>query len=398
MNSIVYPVIAGVNFIAFLYKLRILRRDRSPAQWALCGNFLIAAVIYTASTPAVWVALSASVGVVNFSGIFTQSLAILLAGCQQLVLLHLTYDRDVAWHKAKFRLTGISAVLIVMITLFVFATHASESPTEFAVTTARYYPAYLSIYIAAYLWNQIDVCVLCWRHARVSPRPWLRRGLRIAALTLPAALVYAGCRIADIIAGQFGTTGHAWEPLVPIALLTGTVGKTIGWTLPDWGRYLTAAQERLSRQRAHHELAPLHRQITTHVPEPVLELDSGEDIRTRLYRIVVEIRDAQWALRLWMTPEAASAAHREGEALGLHGDDLLAYVEAQQLKSAVSAKARGAEPVDQAVTPRLAEPQDLVAELAFQRKIARAYLRSPGLPDGAPTPTTNPDSHEGARA
>ncbi|MER6011500.1 MAB_1171c family putative transporter [Streptomyces bluensis] len=395
MNSILYPVAAGIASAAFFYKLRILRTDRSPAQWALCGNFLISAVIFTVSTPAVWVAFSAFVGVVNFSGVFTQSLAMLLAGCQQLVLLHLTYEREVAWRKARFRLIGIGTVLMAMITLFVFATQASESPTDFAVKTARYYPAYLSIYIAAYVWNQIDVCVLCWRHARVSPRPWLRRGLRLAALTLPAALVYAGCRAADIIAGQFGITGYAWEPLVPVALLVGTVGKTIGWTLPDWGRYITSAQEWLFHRRLHHELKPMHRQITACVPEPVLELDSGEDIRTRLYRIVVEIRDAQWALRLWMRPEGASAARREGEAFGLHGDGLLAYIEAAQLKNAAAAKAEGAEPVDQSVTPRLAEPEDLAAELVFQRKMARAFYRSSAIPNVGPGPATTAASPEG---
>ncbi|MGW2320081.1 MAB_1171c family putative transporter [Streptomyces sp. NPDC001680] len=397
MNSIFYPIIASVSCAAFLYKLRSLRANPSPAHWALCASFLIEAVIYTVSTPAVWPAFSAFVGVVNFSGLFTQGLAMLLAGCQQIVLLHLTYDPDVAWRMARYRLFLIGAVLTVMITLFTLASDANESPTDFAVQTARYYPAYLSVYIAAYLWNQIDLTRLCWQHARISPRPWLRRGLRVAALTLPASLVYAGCRTADIVAGQFGITGHAWEPLVPYALLVGTVGITTGWTMPDWGPYLTTAREQMHSRRLRRQLAPLHRQITTHVPEPVLELTPEDDLRTRLYRMMVETRDAQWALRLWMTPDSAEVARTEGEARKLRGDDLLAFIEARQLQAAIDAKAHGAEPADRAITPRLAEPQDLAAELAFQRKIARHFRQLPAITTAGETaPSAVPQ--EGNRA
>ncbi len=177
MNSVLYPICAAVSCVAFIYRIRILRFDRSPAQWALCGNFFLSAVIFTVSTPSVWVATSAAVGVVNFSGLFTQVLAMCLAGCQQLVLLHLTYERDVAWRKARLRITGIGLVVSTMITLFVLATHASELPTNYALTTAQYYPAYLSIYIAAYLWNQnrrlhlVLATCSCLAPAMASPRP-----------------------------------------------------------------------------------------------------------------------------------------------------------------------------------------------------------------------------------
>jgi hypothetical protein len=60
-----------------------------------------------------------------------------------------------------------------MIVLFSYAAPASEAPTRFAMMAARVHPAYLSVYIGAYIVTQIDVCMLCWRHARVSPRIWL---------------------------------------------------------------------------------------------------------------------------------------------------------------------------------------------------------------------------------
>ncbi|WP_398860974.1 DUF6545 domain-containing protein [Streptomyces noursei] len=86
------------------------------------------------------------------------------------------------------------------------------------------------------------------------------------------------------------------------------------------------------------------------MPEPVLALDSGADLRTRLYRLAVEIRDAQWALRLWMRPEVASEARLMGEAAGLKDDDLAAAIEAAQLRAAIAAKSAGASPPTSRVT------------------------------------------------
>ncbi|MEW2579283.1 MAB_1171c family putative transporter [Streptomyces syringium] len=397
LNSVMYPTCAAVNLLAFLYKARVLRVDRSPAQWALAGNFFIPFLIFTVSTPAVWVATSEAVGIRNFSGLFTQSCVMLLTACQQLVLLHLTYERKVAWRKATPRLIGIGATVLVMVTLFSVATELHERPTDFALSRAQFYPAYLTVYLIAYAWNQIDVCILCWRYANIAPTPWLRRGLRLVALTLPAGLLYAGCRAADIVAGQFGTTGHAWEPIVPIAVTVNTIGKTAGWTMPDWGRSLSALWARIDLRRAHGELRPLHRILTAQVPEPVLELEPDADRRTRVYRTVIEIRDAQWALRTWMDPAVADTARARAADAGLTGDDLAATVEAALLAAALRAKEQDSRPAAHASTPLAAEPQDLAAELSFQRTLARAFATSPVVADTlARTPLSHASSEQTA--
>lgn len=92
MNSVLYPLCAVVAGLALLYKLRVLRTDRSVTQVALLGNFFFLFVTYTVSTPAVWAATSSAVGIVNFSGLLSQSCVILLTACQQIVLLHLTHE------------------------------------------------------------------------------------------------------------------------------------------------------------------------------------------------------------------------------------------------------------------------------------------------------------------
>ncbi|MEU5052734.1 MAB_1171c family putative transporter [Streptomyces sp. NPDC021096] len=395
MNSVLYPVCAGVAWLALLYKTRVLRTDRSAAQLALTGNFLLLGITYTVSTPVVWVATSRAAGIVNFSGLLTQSCVVLMSACQQLVLLHLTHERATAWRKAVPRLIALALVLVTMVTLFSAATIQREAPNDFALSKAQYYPAYITVYLVAYTANQIDVGILGWRYAKVAATPWLRRGLLLIALTLPFALVYSGCRAADVIAGQFGTDGRAWEPVAQLAVTIATITKIIGWTIPDWGRHLSTLADGVRDRLTYRELVPFHREVTALVPEPVIPLDPRADLRTRLYRTVVEIRDAQWSLRTWMDPAVADAARRRAEAARLRDDDVAAVVEAAQLRAAIQAKAAQRQPAVHTHAPRVAEPGDLAAELAFQRRLARAFAGSP-LVTAALADTTSPRTEETA--
>ncbi|BDM74348.1 hypothetical protein HEK616_78350 (plasmid) [Streptomyces nigrescens] len=377
MNSVLYPLCAAIACLALLYKLRVLRADRSVTQVALVGNFFFLFITYTVSTPVVWVATSKAVGVVNFSGLLTQSCVILLTACQQVVLLHLSHEAPTAWRKARPRLIALALVLAGMVGLFVAATSRGEKPDDFAIDSAQYYPAYLTIYLLAYAANQVDVGVLGWRYAKIAPHPWMRRGLYLIAATLPFALIYTGCRAADVVAAQFDVSGEAWEPLAQVAVTIATLTKTLGWVLPDWGRSLSDLWQRIDDRRAYRDLAPLHREVTGQVPEPVLHLEPDTDLRTRLYRRLVEIRDAQWALRTWTPAAVAEAAERRGRSAGLADTDLAATIEAAQLKAALQARAAQRQPVPHTLAPRVAEPEDLAAELAFQRKMARAFATSP---------------------
>ncbi|MFE1776021.1 MAB_1171c family putative transporter [Streptomyces sp. NPDC059008] len=396
INGILYSICAAIAFLALIYKLRILRTDRSAIQIALVGSFLFLFLTYAVSTPVLWKATSRAVGIINFSGLFTQSCVIITVAFQQLVLLHLSHERRIAWRKAVPRLAALTLILIIMVTLFFIATSVGEKPTTFAVTQAQYYPAYLSVYLLGYGANLIDLFILTRRYAKTASTPWLRRGLLTIATAVPLSLIYVACRAADIIAGQFGTSGHVWEPIAPIAVSTGAVIKAIGWTMPDWGPHLSKLWQWLDRHRAYRDLKPLHREVTAQVPEPVLELGDDIDLRTRLYRRVVEIRDAQWALRTWMEPGIAKNAEQLGTAAGLTGIDLAATIEAAQLKAALQAKIRQEQPAAYTDSPRVAAPPDLAAELAFQRKLARAFAISPIVTSALAQPISSPASHKEA--
>ncbi len=336
-------------------------------------NFLLLFVDFTLFIPAVFVAVSKMLEVPNVAGLLANCAAIASAACQQLVLLHLIHRREEAWRKAVPRLVGLALVLVAMVTLAFASTLRTERASDFSLAQAASRPAYLAVFLLGYAANQINVGILGWKCSKVAPTPWLRRGLLLIAMTLPFAMVYTVCRLADIVAAQLGASGCAWEPVAQVSVTIALIIKTTGWTLPDWGRYLSATWQWMHHLRIQRELAPLHHEVTAIVPAPVLQLDRSADLHTRLYRTVVEIRDAQWALRTWMDPALAATARREAEAAHLEGDDLAAHVEAAQLKSAIAAKAQGVRPVEHTNIPFVAQPPELQDELAFQRKLARAF-------------------------
>ncbi|MGG8409545.1 MAB_1171c family putative transporter [Streptomyces sp. 12297] len=388
MNSLLYPICSAVALFAMVYKARVLTTDRSVTQLALVANFLLLFVIFTVSTPSVWPTVSDLVGITNFSGLLTQSCVIVMTACQQLVLLHLMYGARAARRKAVPRVLALALVLAAMAVLFAGAATHGEAPDDFAVARAQYTPAYLAVYLAAFTANQVEIGVMGWRYSRIAPSPWLRRGLRMVALTLPFALVYTCCRTADIIAAQLGGTGHRWEPIAQLGVGVAVIVQTVGWILPDWGPHLTAGADRLRNRRAYRTLTPLHRVLTEAVPEPVIPVSSALDLPTRLYRMLIEIRDAQWALRTWMDPEIARTAETRARQAGLRDEELAAVVEAAQLHGAIEAKRTDRPPERPLDTPVATAPGDLAAELAFQQRLAKAMASPVALEAAGRTPAT----------
>ncbi|MFH9292231.1 MAB_1171c family putative transporter [Streptomyces sp. NPDC017520] len=372
MNSLLYPLCSTIALLILLYKLQSLRADRSVTQVVLAANSFFLFITFTVSTPSIWVLTSDFVGIVNFSGLLTQGSIIIMTACQQLLLLHLSYDPDIARVKAVPRLISLAVAIVAMSVLFAGAAEQGEAPNDFAIAHAQYTPAYLFVYLVAFTVNQVEIGVMGWRYSKIAPSLWLRRGLRLVSFALPFVLAYTTCRAAEIVVAQFGESGNLWEPAAQLAVATAVLVQTLGWILPDLGPHLTSAVIRLRHRRVYRVLAPLHRHITEQVPEIVIQVDLSWDLRTRLYRMVIEIRDAQWALHSWMDSRTAVVAHEEAERDGVEGEELAALVEAAQISGAIERKRHNHLPEEISETPLSAAPGDLAAELVFQQKLARA--------------------------
>ena len=121
----------------------------------------------------------------------------------------------------------------------------------------------------------------------------------------------------------------------------------VGVSLPalQWsvvsGAWLRPVQQRW----AYAVLRPLWRDLLAVAPDVALDSRSGihggwlavRDARYRLYRRVIEIRDAALVVRPHTRPSAPGAVLQSGQLRGLHGQALLADAEAALLAHAIAA-------------------------------------------------------------
>jgi hypothetical protein len=134
-------------------------------------------------------------------------------------------------------------------------------------------------------------------------------------------------------------------------------------------------------RRALRRLRPLHSALCEAVPEAANAAASGgrSGTRLRLYRQVIEIRDAALALRRYRDPDVASAAAAAARAAGLAAAELTAVVEAAVLAAAMHARNAGRavrQQADEAALPPTLGA-DLRSETAWLVRVSRAFAESP---------------------
>jgi hypothetical protein len=145
----------------------------------------------------------------------------------------------------------------------------------------------------------------------------------------------------------------------------------------------------VAARRAQRDLQPLHSALRDVVPETTSAVASGtrSGARIRLYRQVIEVRDAMLAVRPFRDPEAGRIAERDGRAAGLSGDELAAAVEAAVLASALHGRTAGHHAAHVEGDPTWDSPggRDLLGEVTYLEQVSRALARSrperePGVP------------------
>jgi hypothetical protein len=220
------------------------------------------------------------------------------------------------------------------------------------------------------------------RYARHAAAP-LRRGLHLMGVGAGLGGLAIGYQVALVATAGYGHPLPATATLGAVAF-AGLAGAMIaaGATLPLWASTALAPWRWARQARSLRRLAPLWRALSAAVPDVALE--SGDSlaefgrrqIGIRLYRRVIEIRDAQLVLVAGAAPAVARRAEQAGCRRGLAGDDLRAYVEAATLRSALdAARARaGAAPAtvraDAPATVRADAPAGVRVEPAARPPLA----------------------------
>jgi len=388
VKGTIFPLCAAVAWVTLAYCLQGLRRDwRDPARATLCAMVALLGVAFTAAIPPVSAGLDRLVGIPNIGAFCIHVTAVASSFAVQVLLMLWACPPAQAWPRIRWRLVGLGVVLSVMTTLFVLAGVRERAP-HFLLQHADHplVAAYILFYSGSLTVGLVAITRMCWRYAAVVGSPWLRRGLRITAAGCAFTLVYCAARIADVVAALLGVDPAGWEFVVPLCAGVGTLLGFLGLTLPAWGPRLFGW---VAQYRAYQQLYPLWTALYRAVPEialhpprsPLADRIMARDLDLRLYRRVIEIRDAQLALRGWLDRGVAESALAQGHRAGLQGAALAAFVEASQLVAALHARAAGAEAGTP--TPEAAAGQggsDLAGEIEWLVRVARAFRRVAASP------------------
>jgi hypothetical protein len=241
--------------------------------------------------------------------------------------------------------------------------------------------AYLLIYLSYQGVIMAGALRLCWRFAPHIPGRSLRLGMRIVASGSLTCLVHVAYGAVFVLSrwsglptlGRPGVAGPLLGVFAAIQIIVGT-------TLDTWGPTLGRSWLWARQWRSYRRLRRLWAALSQAVPQIALPPPRGtrHDVRFRLYRRVIEIRDGELALRPYRDPQVAEDAAAIARAEGLSGDALDTTVEAIILSAALEAKNAGhpGRHNNPAADPAPGPDPDLESETAWLLMVSRAFTRS----------------------
>jgi hypothetical protein len=394
---------------AVAYKLPALaRRPRDPGVRSFWLATLAIALALSARPAPVYLAISQLTGMPNAARLLDNALILVAAWCVQAFLFHLSHGQDRAGAGTRRAGWALAATLVAMAVLFALAPVDADEPAEF---TARYGSApfvleYRLVFLAFLGYALQNVVRLSWRYAGLSQLPALRAGLRLVAAGGVTGLAWIAQGALLVTARRFGLEHPAVDaPGLSQALIAATIAlTTLGSTLPSWGPRLGvgALAGWVSRYRAHRRLYPLWLALYRENPAIALYPPTSRladalalrDLRFRLYRRVIEVRDGQLALRPFVDPDVVARARDLAAWAGLAGDDARAAVEAAGLASALGSRGRRVPTMPADAPASGAGGADLDGEARFlatvSRHLERSALVRAALSGGAGQPAREP--------
>jgi hypothetical protein len=237
---------------------------------------------------------------------------------------------------------------------------------------------FLIVFMSYFGYALAGVMTGCHRYAR-SAHGALSTGLNLIVVGCLLGLSYVAVKLgAEVLV----LTGTPVSPLVEatVGRVVGALGAVfvaVGASWPTMARLGQASREWVHAYRVHRQLRPLWEELIASGHGAALErpgrkrVDSlrARDVHLRLYRRVIEIRDAQMSLRPFLSSDVRVAAAAEARALSLNGVEAEALVEARQMRAALGA----GKPVSEPDSFRRAQEGSLRSEADWLAAVARSF-------------------------
>jgi hypothetical protein len=375
---------------AFIKVGTMFRRNRPPGQGILLVLLLTLAITCAALSDKVQ--YQEDLAFHDFGRVLANITTMVAAFSILTLLITLGMPADQARPKVYRRLAALAICVAGMIAGYVWASPLPETLGDFGglYATRPGLLLYIGLYIVFFGVALAELLVRSIRYVRISKRrPFLRAGLALLGLGSVLGLVYLGEKAWYVITqatrlpAPFASSSQACSLLAPPECLfsvtfpvAAVVLAAVGATLPVWGPALITPFRYYRNRRKLRELEPLWTDV--HDKFPQITLPEQEDARwnlgLRLYRRVIEIRDALLLLDPYMSPDVAAAAEDAATARGLQGDDLRATVEAAEIAAAIRTCDGNAPAVAPSAEQRpQPDESDVSRQVAWLAKVSRAY-------------------------
>ncbi|WP_020659609.1 MAB_1171c family putative transporter [Amycolatopsis benzoatilytica] len=324
------------------------------------------AVSLTVLTPAGQSAVAAVTGEHDFVRLLGHAGMVLVAWSAHDFLAHLNGLRRSRW--SKWWTAGMFAVMCVLFALK--PNLLPQSPWVF-----EYWVAYLLTLTPAFG----NVIRLGLRFARATSDRALRVGLHLIVSGTALALVYLVNRVVRVGAGRFD-----YQYRLGYQFWVSAVAPNAAHALVLLGAAIPAVAAWRRRYRQYTQLRPLWQLLAAAEPSIALNPRVGWwNMRLRVYRRVIEIRDGLLDLQPYRDADVAGAARERAAGP--------AEVEAAVIAAAIEARAGGVEP---ARTEPVAGGPDLASDTAFLCEVAEEMASVGGFSRQAKCRTVaeSPDS------
>jgi hypothetical protein len=374
-------------WVAVAYKLpTIIRAPRDPGRRWLWLTLFFLTLAITVLLPPVYVGIDGDLGRANLARLLSNGLTLVSCWTAQALLAHLN-GADAG---RTVQRTGIllAVALGAMAYLFLTAPVSQEAldfPERYA--TMPHVLEYRLVFLAYLGFAEVQIARLSWRYARVAPHASLRLGLRIDAAGGFLATLYVLHDGSYLISRRLGIAYPLGNPgtIEPVLIALAVAMFAIGATMPTWGPRIgvTRLCGWVSQYRSLRRLYSLWIALRRSCPEIALlpapsslvDVWDVRDVKFRLYRRVIEIRDGILALRPYGDPMVVAAAAQSCREEKLGTDETEAVVEAVGIVVGQCAKERGEGRVGE-LDGAKGGGNDLDQETAYLGRVARAYARS----------------------
>ncbi|MCP2337287.1 hypothetical protein FHU30_002635 [Actinomadura rupiterrae] len=240
----------------------------------------------------------------------------------------------------------------------------------------------------------LNLCYLCivmtqaigvtFRFAPQVSSSALRLGLRLVACGSTCGLTFCLYKSLVAVSAFLELKGRYFEKIIGPSLgLLAAALIVAGLTIASLG---PGAADAVRQRAAIKSLEPMWLELTQAMPQVVLKADH-QNRTERLYRKIIEIRDAQLALNAYQDDELRCLVRKTAQVRGLCGSRLDAAVEGTLLSLALAAMKAGREAAASSPVKDLGgrPSPDLMSECQWLVQVSE-FFRSPLLEDSATLP------------